>query len=73
MPRTSLLVRCSEEEAQLLRTAAKSEGRTLSGYILNGVTGYIKHKQRLLETMPASGEAQAPVASLDSVKARILE
>ncbi len=35
--RTLLLVRCSAEEAQLVREAAKAERRTVSGYILHTV------------------------------------
>lgn len=64
MARTALLVRCSEEEAQFIRTGARSEGRTLSSYILNAVTGYMRQKQQLLEAMPGNGEAQAPAARL---------
>lgn len=33
--RTALLVRCTDEEAELIREAAKAERRTISGYILN--------------------------------------
>ena len=33
--RTSLLIRCSLEEAQLIRAAARRDRRTLSGYVLN--------------------------------------
>lgn len=32
--RTALLIRCSAEEANLIRAAAKKDGRTLSGYVL---------------------------------------
>jgi hypothetical protein len=33
--RTALLIRCSAEEADLIRQAATVERRTISGYILN--------------------------------------
>jgi uncharacterized protein (DUF1778 family) len=33
--RTALLIRCSLEEAQQIRTAARREHRTVSGYVLN--------------------------------------
>ncbi len=62
MARTSLHIRRSEEEAQLIRAGARSEGRTLSSYILNAVMGYMRQKQQLLEARPGSGEAQAPAA-----------
>ena len=32
--RTALLIRCSVEEAQQIRSAARREHRTLSGYVL---------------------------------------
>lgn len=35
--RTALLVRCTVEEAELIRQAAQAERRTISGYILNSV------------------------------------
>lgn len=35
--RTALLVRCTVEEAEQIRQAAKAERRTISGYILNGI------------------------------------
>jgi len=33
--RTALLIRCSVEEAERIRSAAKKDGRTLSGYVLH--------------------------------------
>jgi uncharacterized protein (DUF1778 family) len=35
--RTALSVRCTAEEAELIRQASKAERRTISGYILNGI------------------------------------
>jgi uncharacterized protein (DUF1778 family) len=35
--RSALLIRCSDREATLIRSAAKHEHRTLSGYVLNAV------------------------------------
>ena len=34
-PRAALLVRCSTEEAQLIREAAKAERRTISAYLVH--------------------------------------
>ena len=42
--RTALLLRCTEEEAQVIHAAAKREHRTLSGYILNVVMNRIKNR-----------------------------
>jgi hypothetical protein len=33
--RTALLIRCSVEEAEAIRSAARNSGRTLSGYVLH--------------------------------------
>jgi len=35
--RTALLIRCTSREADLIREAARSERRTVSGYVLNAV------------------------------------
>ena len=45
--RTALLVRCSEEEAQAIREAAKRERRTLSGFMLNAVLTRMARHGRL--------------------------
>lgn len=39
--RAALLVRCSKEEAKLIRGGAKLERRTVSGYILHAVLNRI--------------------------------
>jgi len=53
--RTALLVRCTAEEAELIRQAAKAERRTISGYILNGIMQRIavqkKTHEHLAETL----------------------
>ncbi len=38
-PRKAILVRCSQEEYDLIHNAARAEHRTISGFILNAVTG----------------------------------
>ena len=50
--RSALLVRCTSEEADLIREAAKREHRTLSGYILNATMGRIQHREELVERLP---------------------
>ena len=35
--RTTLLIRCSREEAEAIRHAAQREHRTISGYVLRAV------------------------------------
>ena len=44
--RTALLVRCTAEEAELIRQAAKAERRTISGYILNGILQRISVREK---------------------------
>ncbi len=52
MPRNkkaALFVRCTEEEAERIRRAARAERRTVSGYILNAVFNRIEMRERLLD------------------------
>lgn len=62
--RTAILVRCTEEEASLIRKAAKAERRTISGYILNGILQRIaahdKIQQQVQEKL-GKGRSQAAV------------
>ena len=53
--RASLLIRCSEEEAKLIRAAAKREHRTLSGYVVNALLQRMVNqgKQAVAVAIPA--------------------
>lgn len=44
--RAALLIRCSSQEAELIRQAAKCERRTLSGFVLNAVLKYLAETER---------------------------
>ena len=46
--KAALFVRCTEEEADRIRGAAKSERRTVSGFVLNAVFSRITLRERLL-------------------------
>jgi len=48
--RSALLVRCSREEADIIRQAAKRERRTVSGFILNAVLNRIRNQQTLQQS-----------------------
>jgi uncharacterized protein (DUF1778 family) len=67
--RTALLVRCSEEEAETIREAAKRERRTISGFILNSVLNRIANQQRLEQAWQKTGnrgrQARAAAESPD--------
>jgi len=54
--RTTLLIRCSRAEAELIRSEAKREHRTLSDYVLNVVMNRItwKHVQPPKELGPSA-------------------
>jgi uncharacterized protein (DUF1778 family) len=52
MKRTALLLRCSEEEANLIRDAAKHERRTVSAYIVHAVMSRLRNREKLVENMP---------------------
>lgn len=40
--KTAILVRCTSEEAEMIRHAASRERRTLSGFILNAVMNRLR-------------------------------
>ncbi len=44
-----IFLRCSEEEAQTIRMAARAERRTISGFVLNAVLSRIEAKQKALQ------------------------
>lgn len=45
--RKALLLRCTAEEAEVIRAAAKKEHRTISAFILHSVLGRIGHRKEL--------------------------
>ena len=45
--RTALLVRCTEQEAEMIRAAARRERRTISGFILNAVMNRVSAQTRM--------------------------
>ncbi len=47
MPRKAILIRCSEEEYELIHRAARAERRTISGFILNAVMGRFQAMARV--------------------------
>lgn len=48
--RTALLIRCTVEEAETIRDAAKRERRTVSGFILHAVMNRITIQNRTRQT-----------------------
>jgi hypothetical protein len=53
--RSALLIRCSDQEANLIRSAARLERRTLSGYVHNAVVERMT-RQSGEQTGPTSAE-----------------
>ncbi len=47
MEKTAILIRCTPEEAELIRKAAVLERRTLSGYIIHAVMNRINMRVTL--------------------------
>jgi uncharacterized protein (DUF1778 family) len=43
--RSSILIRCTRDEAELIRRIAKKEHRTLSGFALNAILKHIANRQ----------------------------
>lgn len=58
--RTAILLRCSEEEAQDIRDAARSEKRTISGFILNAVHNRLEARKRIRERFEEISSSEAP-------------
>ena len=58
--RTAILLRCSEEEAQDIRDAARSEKRTISGFILNAVHNRLEARKRIRERFEELSTSEAP-------------
>ena len=59
--RTALLVRCTPEEADAIRKAARRERRSISGFILNAVMNRISNQatiQQRLAKMAAPAKAK---------------
>ena len=59
--RTAVLVRCTPEEADAIRRAAKRERRSISGFVLNAVMNRIANQatiQQRLEKMRPSARAK---------------
>ena len=48
-PKTPMLFYCTAEEAKEIRTAAKRERRTISGFIMNAVSNRLDAYRRLEE------------------------
>ena len=45
--RVALLIRCSSQEADQIRRAAKRERRTISGFVMNAVLNRIGNQENL--------------------------
>ena len=57
--RTALLLRCTAEEAALIRQSARREHRTLSGYILNVIMSRIQHQEESIKRATRGVKAKA--------------
>jgi len=58
--KAALFVRCTEEEAERIRRTARSERRTVSGFVLNAVFNRIAMRDRLLAEQEAETKARVP-------------
>jgi len=50
--KTAILLRCTPEEAALIRHAAATERRTLSGFILNAVMNRLRSRADIAGKFP---------------------
>jgi uncharacterized protein (DUF1778 family) len=60
-PRTKMLVRCSQEEAFRVRTAAKRRSSTISNYVLHSLRRAWKAHQTFGDFMDRPGSADGPL------------
>jgi uncharacterized protein (DUF1778 family) len=58
--KTAILIRCTAEEAELIRQAAANERRTLSGFILNAVMNRIRIRAQMAGTQEQQQKAAPP-------------
>lgn len=58
LKRTALLIRCSVEEAEQIRAAARRQYRTLSGYVLHCLRNRLKVEDDLQKTLAQVRERQ---------------
>lgn len=45
LPRTALIIRCTPEEAERIRAAAKRERRTISAFVVNAITEWMRTQE----------------------------
>ncbi len=60
--RTALLIRCSVEEAEAVRAAARRQYRTLSGYVMHALNNRLEIEARLHEQNLAIAAAHRQAA-----------
>jgi hypothetical protein len=59
--RSALLIRCSREEAETIRKAARREHRTVSGYVLRVVMDRMAYMNRMAqEALPPPSRPMQP-------------
>ncbi len=56
--RTALLIRCTVEEAEAVRAAARRQYRTLSGYVMHALNNRLEIEARLHEQNLAAAAAR---------------
>lgn len=61
--RTALLIRCSVEEAELIRETARKERRTVSSFVLNCVENKLKIHAAVQEQLKAAATLRREQAS----------
>jgi len=68
-PRTALLIRCSEEEAEAIRETAKQQRRTVSSFVIGAVmnrlsvqraVGAVQKRERFLGSAPHAPDKLLP-------------
>ena len=63
--RVALLIRCSNQEAEQIRRAAKSERRTISGFVINAVMNRIGNQENVRQFWEKRSKQKLSPSDLD--------
>jgi hypothetical protein len=59
----AIFIRCSDEDAERIRKAARAERRTISGYILNAVFNRIQMRDKLAADVGRGSKARPTLSN----------
>ena len=63
--RIALVIRCSNQEADQIRRAAKRERRTISGFVINAVMNRIGNQENVRQIWEKRSKQKTPPSEFD--------